>query len=753
MRHYPLIAIALTGLATGIGQILVLRELLVVFYGNELSTGLVLTCWLLWTSAGSSLGGRFSSAARYDKATLCTGLLLLALVNPSTLLWVRSARLAWSIPLGELISPALMLAIALTATSLFCLLSGFMFTACWKAQLRAAESEEDRPILVYVVEALGSATGGLCFYFLLLPRFSQFMAACLTSLTVLAFVVAIMRPWKDLRGAPAVPTLVGSVCCVSIVALSLNSARLDEASHRWQWGDELMAVRDTPYNNLALLRNASQFSLFGNGLWFFSIPDPKSAEYAVHLVLLQHPLPKRVLLIGGGAVGLVPEILKYPSIVHVDVVEPDPESVDLLEAYLPAFMVEPIHDPRVHIHNRDAGSFVRRSRTSYDAVLSTLGDPMNAELNRFYTVEFFQSVSRLLGERGVFSFAVSASDILGPVQVRLLRSCYNTARAVFPQVLVFLADSARFFAANRSGLLVKDPQELAARISRKNLNLQYVRRDYLFDFLNPMRLDYIASLLESGPVRPLNRDFAPTCYFNNLLLWASQLHPWLEKAMLALSDIGKTRFWLALGVALVVYVALSRGGWLGSAIAIQTSVMVMGGTQLAFEIILLVVFQILEGFVYQQLALIVTFFMTGAALGAGLESLLALRIRSARRWFVLTQIAFAAFVLISLKILLSTHQVPGEVTAVLSTSVMFSLLAGVAGLLGGLHFALAVKVASATNTSSAAAAGRIYAVDLLGAASGSVLASLYILPVYGVPMAMVVLSAASLGSACAVAIE
>jgi spermidine synthase len=57
--------LVLIGFTAAIAQIVLLRELMVVFYGNEISIGLMLGSWLFWTAAGSSLAGRFAARTRY----------------------------------------------------------------------------------------------------------------------------------------------------------------------------------------------------------------------------------------------------------------------------------------------------------------------------------------------------------------------------------------------------------------------------------------------------------------------------------------------------------------------------------------------------------------------------------------------------------------------------------------------------------------------------------------------------------------
>ncbi|NTV42070.1 MAG: hypothetical protein HGA63_02110, partial [Syntrophobacteraceae bacterium] len=98
MWSLPFLAIVSAGLAAAVGQVLILRELLVLFLGNELSTGLVFFSWLVWTGAGSAVGAPLSRRGSIGRGTLAASLITLALVLPSTLLWIRGSRIVWSIP-------------------------------------------------------------------------------------------------------------------------------------------------------------------------------------------------------------------------------------------------------------------------------------------------------------------------------------------------------------------------------------------------------------------------------------------------------------------------------------------------------------------------------------------------------------------------------------------------------------------------------------------------------------------------------
>jgi spermidine synthase len=784
-RHPALLAIAVAGFTSALAQIVTVRELLVLFYGNELSSGLVFTSWLLWTALGSAVGGRYSRRVDHKGPALALVLLLLAVVLPATLLWIRATRMVWNIPMGELLPPVKMFAIALTTTGPMCTLGGFLFALAWAVQSRSGAELPARPLLVYLGEAAGAALGGLCLYFALLPYATVLSAVLLTALLLLLAAAvllywswstaldpplpareAIPPPLSDGKPAPiaSVHSLhiihppkpsearrhlrfvlavgLGLIVASGLAVAMVRGQSLDLLSRRWQWGANLLAVYDTPYHHLALVRQANQTSVFANGLWWFSTPDPQTAEYAVHVALLEHPHPRKVLVIGSGIAGILNEVLKHPTVEHVDYVEADPEVIPLLSAHLPGSTTDCLRDSRVHLFHVDAGSFVRRTQRPYDVVLLNAGDPMNLQINRFYTVEFYQRISRILDFGGILSFAVGASaDIVGPVQERFLRSLYVSLQEVFPEVMVFPGESARFLATNVTHQLSTDPRQLTERLRERGIELQYVRADTLEDALNPFRLQALAAVLApaaasgaaQADVQP-NRDFLPICYYHNLLLWAAQLHGGILQGMLMLEQNKASWLWAGGLVYLLGVGLLLRPGRLRSGVPVGFNVLVVGGVLMGTEIVLLLSFQVFAGFVYRQVALIIALFMVGMALGAAFLSRLADRPIRARSWLMACQGAFC-LLLVALALLLQALQnwldMFRHTSADMFLTGVFAVLALISGFLGGMHFSLAVRVLAGNTVASEKIGGGLYGLDLFGAAGGALIASLFLIPLYG----------------------
>ena len=156
------LSITAVGLAATIAQVLVLRELLVLFHGNEMSAGFALAGWLIWTALGSAVAARRTSRASPNENTIATLLTILAAVLPGIVLVIRGARSLFGIATGELAAVGEMLAVSLTVPALVCPLAGALFGLCWSHQ-RAADAGPARRLAIYIGEALGAACGGVAF--------------------------------------------------------------------------------------------------------------------------------------------------------------------------------------------------------------------------------------------------------------------------------------------------------------------------------------------------------------------------------------------------------------------------------------------------------------------------------------------------------------------------------------------------------------------------------------------------------------
>jgi len=743
-EYSPFIAILATGFAATIAQIIILRELLVIFYGNELSAGLIFSGWLLWTGLGSALSVKWSTRVSSYGPILGLLLAIFAALLPVSVLFIRAARIIWGLPLGELPAFGKMILITFSTTGILCPISGALFGLSWAIHRNINKEDPSlKPLMIYVGEALGAACGGLLFYFLFQPSFNALTSVWITCGFSLCISGWLTRPWEA-SGARRHARSVWVCACILVVGGIIFGNRIEQISRKWQWGPSIYAVHDSAYQNIAIIKKKTQFSVFTNGLWIFSSPDKLSAEHAVHLALLQHSDPGKVLILGGGNAGLPREVLKHPNIHRIDYVEPDPDLLGFVGSNLPPESTLSLDDSRVHIYHPDPRAFLQRSNEQYDVILMNAGDPITAQMNRFYTEEFFLHVKARLLPDGIFSFAVSGGgDMLGPNQARFIGSIRKTLRRVFAGILIYPGDQTRFFATGPKGLLIKDPVALADRMIGRNLKLVYIREDYLADALNPFRLDYMNSMLAGVPETVVNRDFSPTCYFHTLMLWATQWHPSLQNLLKTIAAVSVGWVWGVLSVSGIIALIFFGVGPPKYAAAVSGSILISGAIEMVLQLILILGFQIIEGVVYRQLALIIAFFMTGLAVGSGLVSLLKPDTKRSGSLFIGAQISLG-IIPVGLALLFPLLLEKGAtVFSPVTMGWVFSGLSVLIGMAGGSHFALAVSAMTVSGAYLEKIGGRFYALDLLGAAGGVLIAAGIFLPIYGVMNTLYFLSALS----------
>ncbi|MCA1949802.1 MAG: polyamine aminopropyltransferase [Treponema sp.] len=153
-------------------------------------------------------------------------------------------------------------------------------------------------------------------------------------------------------------------------------------------------------------------------------------EPMAHIPLLAHPQPERVLIIGGGDGGVLREVLKHPTVRHVDLVELDEAVIDFSRTLLAFCSKGAFDDDRVSIHIQDGRTFVETTKNQYDIVIMDMTDPAGPSL-RLYSREFFLALAKLLkDERAYFIMHSESPDCRPEAFARI----HRTLRSVFPRV-------------------------------------------------------------------------------------------------------------------------------------------------------------------------------------------------------------------------------------------------------------------------------------------------------------------------------
>jgi spermidine synthase len=740
-------ALILIGFTSVIAQIVLMRELIVVFHGNEISLGIILANWLLWTSVGSGLAGRLVSRAGRTRPIVAGLQTALAVILPLTIVAVRVVRLLYHATPGEILGPGPMFLTTFLVTSLFCITSGCLFAAGSRLYERARNSSITTATgFVYLLEAIGSGLGGLLSSLVLIRHFSSCEIALFLAVLNLTAAAALHVQHPSLR-----TKIIGALLvCAGLAIAFAGGQALDKQTLHYLWRNlDVRDVRNSIYGNLAVIETEGARSVYQNGWVLFTVPDPEAAEENVHYALLQHPAPCSLLLIGGGMNGSLIEALKHPTLRQVDYVELDPAILQLYSDYFASEWEAIESEERVTIHHMDGRFFLQRSQKTYDVIILNLPDPQTAQLNRFYTEEFFRSAGRHLSTGGVFSFHVTGAENYITEELAAFLRCINkTLSRIFPDVEHIPGASIHFFASTAGGALDNDPNVLAERLRSRRLNTQYVSEHYLPFRMMPDRMQDLESSTHAAPDTPVNRDFTPIAYYFNVALWSTRFHSayrWLFHTIARIGFAWLSATAAAILIAIVAFAMQRRRG----ANRLQTTAGIcvagMGFTMIGVEVLLFLAFQAIYGYVYSQLAVIVAAFMAGMALGSR-GSLRRLAHRSSRgpshagedmsiAHIVKRLIAVQWIAVILPVMLVAVFQVlsgaAGRAGMSAAGNILFAVLALLCGGLGGYQFPICSEMYFAGGREKREGLGAVYAFDLAGACIGAILFSTFLIPLFG----------------------
>ena len=726
-RRLLLLAIGSLGASAFVTQVVLMREFLGCFAGNELVFGIVLGSWMLLTGLGAALGrlgagdghvlpnpdtGRTSVSERFAQAatvplsrSLAIFLAGQILVAMAPIAAVFALRALWNVIFvrGAAVGLVETVASCFVLLAPYCVVTGYLLTLACRLVDRSGDAQGIGQ--VYSYDSLGGVAAGVAFSLVLVWWFDHFTILYFVGL--LNLLAAGLVAWHFRRRR----WLVACITASFAIAALMGPGKLDQFSTGHQYpGQEVVYRGNSPYGRLVVARSAGQYNFVENGVLLFATRNVADVEETVHYAMAQRPDAKRVLLVSGGISGTAREILKY-GVRRVDYVELDP----LILQVAGQLGVGDLSDPRIHVIQTDGRRFIQQSRQRYDVVIVDVPEPSTFQLNRFYTLEFMIETARRLRPGGVLCFPLgSYDDYVGPQQAKVLSAVHHTLRQVFAQVLMI--PGGRIFFLASDGDLTSD---IAPRIEGRGIPTRLVNHHYLKGVLTPDRLaDLRRAVADTAPV---NRDFSPILYYYHLLYWMTQF---------------KVRFGLLEGgllLILAVYLARIR--------PVSLAVFSTGFAASALEVILLMGFQIVYGSTYQQVSVIVTMFMIGLAIGSCLMNRwLPRRTRKDLAWLQLLIAALAMCVPGVLMKLGRLDELSGGSWAV--WCIIPLLTVGLA-ILVGMQFPLASKVDFHSVRSTAS---RIYTADYIGAALGALLVSTLLIPLLGIVAACCVAAALNVGS-------
>ena len=756
------LAILIMGFSGIVAQILLLRELLITFYGNELSIGIILANWLILEATGSFFIGKRVEKIKCRIEAFVGLTLLFSLSFPVAIYLVRIWKGVIGVGPGEGLGLLVIL-----CSSFFILLPvslphGALFTFGCKIfslyssarggslpdirEAGGSGQKEDATSIgkVYIYETIGTIVGGIVFTYLLITYLHSLQMALGVALLNMIVCVFLLSPLRR-TARTAANRILGSVAVTLLVLsayliVSPKADQIHRLSIKEQWrSQDVIHYQNSIYGNVVVTRSAEQYTFFSDGIPIITTPTPDIVftEEFVHLPMLFHPNPREILIIGGGAGGVINEILKHP-VGRIDYVELDPLILQVVRKFSTTLTEVELSDPKVNVHYADGRLFIKKTPHRYDLVLVGLSNPQDLQTNRLFTKEFFSLAKNRLKKEGILVISLPGSLTYLSKELKNLNACIlNTLNEVYPYLRMIPGDGANLFLASTSqGLFQTDQAQLSQRLQERNLKVSLLTAAHIEYKLHHRWLNWFLESLQGGTEKT-NQDFRPLGVFYSLSYWNALFSPYMQKIFDSFEKVNMGLVLILAGIFVVFFIFLSFRIRDPSKASIPFAIASTGFAGMIFDLALIFTFQALYGFVFYWIGLLTSAFMVGVAVGSLVMTSLLARIKKDVACFLKIEVAIIIFAGMLPLIFLKFSPYLDRPVVFLLLQIVFLVLSVLSGILIGAEFPLANKIHLTTpfqrkeEGNLSRTAGLLYASDLLGGWVGGIMGGVVLLPVLG----------------------
>jgi spermidine synthase len=290
---------------------------------------------------------------------------------------------------------------------------------------------------------LGGLLGSLAFPLLLLPHLGMVRTSLLVgtlNLLVAAATALVYRRQMAGNRLTAI-TLAGALLTLLVLFAASDplSAGLEQRLYRYP----IILSTQTPYQELVVTKWHDDVRLFIDGhLQFSSRDEYRYHETLVHPAMMAVAHHQSILIVGGGDGLAAREILKYPDVESITLVDLDPGMTNLFaqQPLLADLNDHAYASPKLHTVNADGFQYLQQSSSRFDLIVADLPDPRSEALQKLYTREFYTLVRAHLAPGGAF-----VTQATSPFFTAQAFWCIvATARTVWPAVVPYHVDVPSF---------------------------------------------------------------------------------------------------------------------------------------------------------------------------------------------------------------------------------------------------------------------------------------------------------------------
>ena len=257
---------------------------------------------------------------------------------------------------------------------------------------------------VLTFDYLGALAVSIAFPLLLAPQLGLVRSGLMFG--ILNALVAVWAVWLFRRDISE-KSWLNAQCAIVLVVLTGGFAcaeRLTQFAEQQLYTENIIYARSSPYQRIVLTRWRDDVRLYLNhNLQFSSRDEYRYHEALVHPALQALPRATKVLILGGGDGLAAREVLRYPSVDSIVLVDLDAEVTRLFSTspVLRGLNRDALNSGRVKIFNEDALQWLEKSPEVFDFIVVDFPDPSNYSLGKLYTGVFYRLLARHLAPDGL----------------------------------------------------------------------------------------------------------------------------------------------------------------------------------------------------------------------------------------------------------------------------------------------------------------------------------------------------------------
>lgn len=256
---------------------------------------------------------------------------------------------------------------------------------------------------IFTFDYIGALFASLLFPLLFIPYFGLLRTSFFFGMLNILVAWFVARRFRgDLRNFLSLQW--SAIVCIVLLSVGfILSNLLTEVSESLTYPDKVVYARSSPYQRIVLTHSAVDWRLFLNGnLQFSSLDEYRYHETLVHPGLSVVKRRQNVLVLGGGDGMAVREILRYPDVERVTLVDLDKAVTDMFNSNetLQKLNNHSFSSEKVKVINQDAFVWIRNQSETFDFIVIDFPDPSNYSLGKLYTSSFYKEVHRILSPDG-----------------------------------------------------------------------------------------------------------------------------------------------------------------------------------------------------------------------------------------------------------------------------------------------------------------------------------------------------------------